>query len=587
MKKRITAAFAAIAIWMMGMMVHASDVLDHSEADMPSLTEYWKNKKHESQSVTQLTKEDILRMNDGDASFLFSEDGYLTFLRGKYYEEPVTDYEKGIESLWGIVDLLGFDKDTEFFAVYGEKDYFGYTSITYKQRYGDITLQNAVLKIILDPQGYTAGLVCSFSPKVGAAPEEEFSITAKEAEEKVLMWYPQDDLQVFSEYTRQTSVTINDVAYHAWAVFTNYPTEEGAPTGPGYLEHLVAYDGSYLMYMAVSSPEELVLGDNAQEELALSWFYGLEESSYTGTVNRVDGTKETITVPTAYDPNTGIYYLADVKRHILLADYYDMVYKDEYTPWTTKDNTGWPEHYLHTYNTYLKVYDFYSNYGIQSVDGFGAPVLILTDYCDADKKPKDNACYMGMRSGWAMFAASSVNDYGECVDVIAHEFTHGVTNYTLSGDLYENASGAVNEGLSDIMGNLCEMILGETEDRDWLMAESSGRAVRSMSSPSMYRQPEKLGGRYYQEPTDQPSLDNDLGGVHVNNSLISHAAWKLCDQGMGVEDAFYLWREASTLLTPKSGYQEMHQALLFAAKIVGLDETWCEKIDRTCREMGY
>ncbi|MFR5150968.1 MAG: hypothetical protein ACLTER_16730 [Ruminococcus sp.] len=53
------------------------------------------------------------------------------------------------------------------------------------RRYGDLTLENAVLKIILDPQGYTAGLVSCFTPNVGMAPEEESSITAKEAEQIV------------------------------------------------------------------------------------------------------------------------------------------------------------------------------------------------------------------------------------------------------------------------------------------------------------------------------------------------------------------------------------------------------------------
>ena len=554
------------------------------------------SKKKESSVVTetgnynqvrQLTKEDILRMNDGDASFLFSEDGYLTFLRGKYYEEPVKDYEKGIESLWGIADLLGLDKGSEFFAVYGETDYFGYTSITYKQRYGDLTLENAVLKIILDPQGYTAGVVSSFTPGIGMAPEDASSISPEKAEKRVLLQYPNDDLYVFTEYTRQTSVTIGNVAYHAWAVFTNYPRTDGSSAAPGYLEHLVAYDGSYLMYMVVSSPEELVLGDNAQEALAMSWFDGLEEAGYTGTVTRCDGTRETITVPTAYDPYTGTYYLADVKRHILLADYYDYVFQDKYSPWTSMDNKEWPEHYLHTYSSYIKVYDFYNRHGIQSVDGFGTPLLILTDYCDQNQTPENNACYMGIVGGWATFAASAVNDYGECVDVAAHEFTHGVTTYTLSGDLYENESGAVNEGLSDIMGNLCEMLLGETKDCEWLMAENCGAALRSMSSPMDYRQPVEVGGLYYQEPSENPSLMNDMGGVHVNNSLISHAAWKLIDQGMYMEDAFYLWKETTGLLTPKSGYEEVHQALLFAARIIGFGEEWCNRIDQTCQEMGY
>ena len=49
-----------------------------------------------------------------------------------------------------------------------------------------------------------------------------------------------------------------------------------------------------------------------------------------------------------------------------------------------------------------------------------------------------------------MFSASAANHFGECVDVAAHEFTHGITAYITGGNLYENAYGAVNEGISDV-----------------------------------------------------------------------------------------------------------------------------------------
>ncbi len=50
--------------------------------------------------------------------------------------------------------------------------------------------------------------------------------------------------------------------------------------------------GSYLTYMAVSSPEEAVPGDNVQMEMALSYFEGLSADTYTGEVTLHDGTKE-------------------------------------------------------------------------------------------------------------------------------------------------------------------------------------------------------------------------------------------------------------------------------------------------------
>ena len=132
-----------------------------------------------------MSVDDICEMNQGNAVFLYNEQGYVSFLQGKFFEEKVTDAEKGVESLMGIADLLGLSKGAEFFAVYGEQDAYGYRYFTYKQRYGDLTLENASLKIVLDPEGYTAGLVSSFTSNVGIAREEESAVTAREAEEIV------------------------------------------------------------------------------------------------------------------------------------------------------------------------------------------------------------------------------------------------------------------------------------------------------------------------------------------------------------------------------------------------------------------
>ena len=535
----VTAVLAAVLLWTVPGDAAGADTL--TAGSIPSIlesveengggtgeSETQTNDEGEAEQETeklynetvQLTEEDILRMNGGDASFVYSDEGYLTFLRGKFYEGKINGFEDAIVSLNGIA-------------------------------------------------------------------RTESSITAAEAEQTVLDTYPAYNLQVFSDHTRQTSVTYNGVACHAWAVFTNYPEEEEAPDGRGYLEHLISYDGFYLGYLAVSSPEELVLGDDAQTEAARYWFDGLEEASYTGTVRLHDGTERTVTVPVARDPADGTYYLADVNRHILLADCYSWMYKNEIAPWMSENNTGWPDAYLLTYESYIRVYDFYRDYGLESVDGFGTPIVILTDYCNGNGRPLDNACYMGISNGWAMFGASDLNDYGECIDVAAHEFTHGVTTYTIGGDLYENESGAVNEGFSDVMGNLCELLLGATEDTDWLLGENCGSPVRSMSCPWDYQQPVTIGGKYYQKPAETPLWENDYGGVHTNNSLISHIAWQLCRDGMDLQEAFGLWRETMNMLTPRSGYREVHEALKFVARVRGMDPKWQKQIDILCEQAGY
>ena len=121
-------------------------------------------------ALVQLTMEDIQAMN-GDSTVIdiYNNDGYLSTLVGKYYEGKVNNYEDGVDSIKGIASLLGLTKGCEFFIVYAETDDDGYTYYTYQQRYGRNTLQYATLRICVDPQGYTAGLTCSFVPNAGTA----------------------------------------------------------------------------------------------------------------------------------------------------------------------------------------------------------------------------------------------------------------------------------------------------------------------------------------------------------------------------------------------------------------------------------
>ena len=47
---------------------------------------------------------------------------------------------------------------------------------------------------------------------------------------------------------------------------------------------------------------------------------------------------------------------------------------------------------------------------------------------------------------------------GPWLDVIAHEFTHCVTETAMGANLYRDDYGAINEAMSDILGNLCEAL---------------------------------------------------------------------------------------------------------------------------------
>jgi thermolysin len=104
------------------------------------------------------------------------------------------------------------------------------------------------------------------------------------------------------------------------------------------------------------------------------------------------------------------------------------------------------------------------------------------------------------------------------LDVVAHELTHGITDFT-SRLIYENESGALNESFSDMMGTAVEFYYqppGSGPMRgDYLIAEDvvTPGGIRSMADPAAYGQPD-----HYSNRAILP-LSRDNGGVHVNSGI--------------------------------------------------------------------
>ena len=76
------------------------------------------------------------------------------------------------------------------------------------------------------------------------------------------------------------------------------------------------------------------------------------------------------------------------------------------------------------------------------------------------------------------------------LDVIAHELSHGVTDYTSPLE-YVSQSGALNEHMSDAFGIMAKHydLQVKSQDDDWLIGEEillpgvKGVALRSMKAP--------------------------------------------------------------------------------------------------------
>ena len=102
--------------------------------------------------------DDIQAMNGGKARILYSDEGYVTFINGRYSDIKVTDHETAVATIQQVAGLLGLNNGSEFFANFVSKDDDGYSYYTFQQRYGELTVEYATLRVIVDPEGNTAGL---------------------------------------------------------------------------------------------------------------------------------------------------------------------------------------------------------------------------------------------------------------------------------------------------------------------------------------------------------------------------------------------------------------------------------------------
>ena len=287
------------------------------------------------------------------------------------------------------------------------------------------------------------------------------------------------------------------------------------------------------------------------------------------------GESAEITVPVMQDPDTGLWYLADPGRKIALGDFRKMVLEGQADCLLSSPQCGgWDPADALVFYRIIQCRDFFARKGWEGPDGLGTPVLLLNNLCLLTGESMENACYLGMlQEKWQAFAYSGEAGFGKCLDVLAHEYTHAVTETSVGAGLYKDDYGAINEAISDIVGNLCEMMLGETKDTGWNVGENLGSAFRSMGDPHAHHQPEYVWDEFYAPKALYPNDVNDRGGVHVNSSILNYTASRLClDAGMTPEEALDFWWTVALAMGSRTDYCQMAELLDWALRETGLEK---------------
>lgn len=214
-----------------------------------------------------------------------------------------------------------------------------------------------------------------------------------------------------------------------------------------------------------------------------------------------------------------------------------------------------------------QVYDYFKNrHGRDSLDGRGMSVHSLVGVSDGGQ-PYVNAFWDGQKmvygNGDAEYLPLSAG-----LDVVGHEMTHGVIDH--SADLvYAGQSGALNEALADYFGNAIETDVYGVSMDDPTASLLGERLCRARpAGECAFR--DLNDGRTTAKSFLGVGFGTDNGGVHLNSTIFSGALWDVReDLGARLADRI-VYRALTEYLTPLDGFTQGRDAVLAAAKDLGV-----------------
>jgi Zn-dependent metalloprotease len=308
-----------------------------------------------------------------------------------------------------------------------------------------------------------------------------------------------------------------------------------------------------------------LLGDNRQFEVqAAKWWFFFDSEAL------VDSTRNITTYATGYS----FFGLG--------------------TPWLPGDPVtrsllfGWNSAGVSAHANMAAVYDYYlAVLGRDSLDGAGGTVVTSVGYNPRSDLFQYLSGYTNAfwDAGAQQFAFGDAGAYEAGVDIVAHEYTHGVVSHILAGGdsvLDYGESGALNEAYADLLGSLIE---GKSGAGRWLVGEdASGGALRSMANPTA------VGSGYRADYALRYTGTGDDAGEHWNSTIFSHAGYLMmtdADTAAVSEDTWAkVLYHSLYRLSPGAKFTDGRAAILDTAAEFGFTDSELRAVAGAFDEVG-
>ncbi len=183
------------------------------------------------------------------------------------------------------------------------------------------------------------------------------------------------------------------------------------------------------------------------------------------------------------------------------------------------------------FDTTRAVVDYYREcFGRNSVDDKGMTLMSSIHY----GVRYDNAFWNGTQMTYGDGDGQVFTDFTKSDDVIGHELTHGVTQFTAGLD-YSDEPGALNESISDAFGAMFHQWRNKQTvvEADWLIGPGVLGPLAIAKGYNCLRNMAEPGSKQCLSPQPSSYTDYVAGGdPHVNSGIPNHAFY-LAAAGVG------------------------------------------------------
>ncbi|MGW2188192.1 M4 family metallopeptidase [Streptomyces sp. NPDC001719] len=230
-----------------------------------------------------------------------------------------------------------------------------------------------------------------------------------------------------------------------------------------------------------------------------------------------------------------------------------------------------------------KVYDYYKKvHGRNSLDGRGMAINSLVGVT------RFGGAYVNaFWDGTKMVYGGGDDEYKTLsadLDVVGHEMTHGVVENS-ANLVYAGQSGALNEALADYFGNSIAVDAAGMSMDDPDAGLLGGDLCRT-KKPRQCAFRDLNDGKTTSKNFLGVGFSTDNGGVHMNSTIFSGALWNIRrDVGRTLADRI-VYKALTEYMTPLDGFTEGREAVIAAAKSLGVSAKDLNTVTRSFNARG-